>query len=93
MTKTRRVWLGAVAALAVALLAGATPQSAPPPRLSIELGASFADTTLGPAAILSPDGAVMVFVAQKADGEKRQLYMRRLDELRDMAAPRDRGSG
>ncbi len=48
---------------------------------------------LGPAAILSPDGAVMVFVAQKADGEKRQLYMRRLDELRDMAAPRDRGSG
>jgi serine/threonine-protein kinase len=62
------------------------PQIPMPPRLSIELGAdaSFADTTLGPAAILSPDGAVIVFVAQKAAGEKPQLYVRRLDALRAM---------
>lgn len=92
MMKNRRVWLGTVAALVVALLAGVTPQIAGLPRHSIELGASFSDTTLGPAAILSPDGAVMVFVAQKAAGEKRQLYSRRLDEVRDMPLPVTEGA-
>jgi hypothetical protein len=67
MMKNRMIWLGTVTAVAVVLLACATPQ-APPPRLKIELGAgaSFSPNTLGPAAILSPDGAVIVFVAQKA---------------------------
>jgi serine/threonine-protein kinase len=111
MMKNRMMWLRTVAALAVALFAGATPQASPqervargatapttqiatPPRLSIELGAgaSFAANALGPAAILSPDGAVIVFVAQKAAGEKPQLYVRRLDQLRDIALPGTAGA-
>lgn len=70
------------------------PQIPTPARLSIELGAdaSFAANTLGPAAILSPDGAVLVFVAQKAAGEKPQLYVRRLDQSRDMALPGTEGA-
>jgi hypothetical protein len=60
-------------------------QVATPPRVNIELGAgaSFSATALGPAAIRSPDAAVLVFVAQKAAGEKPQLYVRRLDQQRD----------
>jgi serine/threonine-protein kinase len=111
MMRNRRIWPGTIVALAVALLAGATPQAFPqergardaiapaaqiatPPRLNVELGAdlSFAATTLGPATILSPDGAVLVFVAQQAPGEKPQLYVRRLDQSRDMALPGTEGA-
>src|SRR5687767_9811541 len=69
-------------------------QVATPPRVYIELGAgaSFSATTLGPAAILSPDGAVLVFVAQKAAGEKPQLYVRRLDQSSGMALPGTEGA-
>jgi Tol biopolymer transport system component len=92
MMKSRMMWLGTVTALAVVMLACATPQASPP-RLKIELGAgaSFSANTLGPAAILSPDGAVIAFVAQKAAGEKPQLYVRRLDQLRDLALPGTEG--
>ena len=103
MMKNHKNWLGKVFALAIPVLAGATPQAsaqerdarsaaapaaqiATPPRLNIELGAgvSFSANTVGPAAILSPDGAVMVFVAQKAAAERPQLYVRKLDQSRDM---------
>ena len=69
-------------------------QIAKPARLSIELGAgaSFSANTLGPAVILSPDGAVLVFVAQKAAEEKPQLYVRKLDELHEMALPGTEGA-
>lgn len=106
MMKSRKTWPDTVTALAVSLLAGATPQvsaqergatgaTAPPTqiatraRLEVELGAgaNFSPNTLGPAAILSPDGTVIVFVAQKTAGEKPQLYVRRLDQSRAMALP------
>ena len=111
MMKNRMAWLGTVAAFAMVLLAGATPQMSPrergatgatappgqsasPPRVNIELGAGafIAATTLGPAAILSPDGAVLVYVAQKAVGERPQLYIRRLDQSRDIVLPGTEGA-
>jgi len=80
------------AALAAAFFSacGATAATAPasqgplPERLRLEMGAdaSFSATSLGPVAILSPDGSMLAFVAQKADGEKTQLYVRRLDQPR-----------
>ena len=92
MMKNRMMWLGTVTALAVVLLACATPQASPP-RLEIALGAgaSFSANTLGPAAILSPDGTVIAFVAQKAAGEKPQLYVRRLDQSGELVLPGTEG--
>jgi Tol biopolymer transport system component len=71
-----------VAALGVAFLAAGAPQAPTPLRQSVELGAdaSFSATSLGPWVILSPDGAALVFVAQKAADERPQLYVRRLDQ-------------
>ncbi len=58
-------------------------------RVSAELGtdASLVSFTYGggTAAILSPDGAMLAFVARPAEGAAQQIYTRRLDELR--AAP------
>jgi Tol biopolymer transport system component len=73
--------LGMVAAVMGAM--GAVEASTPQ-RLSLEIGAaaSFSDSILGPAAIVSPDGQLLVFVAQKADGEKSQLYIRKLTKSR-----------
>ena len=66
------------------------PASAPL-RLSAELGANAAIAPLnaqfGDAAIISPDGAVMAFVAQRSDDEKRQLYVRRLSQLQATPLP------
>ena len=49
-------------------------------RLSAEIGA---DASLyldqGPAAILSPDGSTLAFVATATDGQDRRLFVRRLD--------------
>jgi serine/threonine-protein kinase len=78
--------LAAGLALIVTLWAPWRPAPAPAPlRVSIELGADVSLAALnaqfGDAAIISPDGAVMAFVAQKSDEEKRQLYVRRLDQL------------
>jgi hypothetical protein len=77
---------GALAAgLAAVLVLWAPWRRASPPaplRVSAELGAdaSLAAAGLGDAAILSPDGAVVAFVAQKGDGSP-QLYVRRLTQL------------
>jgi serine/threonine-protein kinase len=64
-----------------------TPPAAAALRLSIELGADLplAATDMGPTAVLSPDGMLLAFVAQKAPTERARLYLRRLDQLQ--AAP------
>jgi len=60
-------------------------------RLSAELGvdASLASLNLrfGDAAVLSPDGAVIAFVAQKNGGGRPELYVRRLNELHATRLP------
>jgi serine/threonine protein kinase/Tol biopolymer transport system component len=59
------------------------PELATPVRLSVEVGADASLATgLGPAAILSPDGKLLAFASQKATGQRGQLYMRRLEQLR-----------
>ena len=54
-------------------------------RLSIELGADASLVTgldsPGSAAMLSPDGSVLAFVARKGAGNATQLYARRLDQV------------
>jgi len=59
---------------------------APPLRLSAELGADASLVTslvagAGPAAALSPDGALLAFVARRGPGALPQLYVRRLEEI------------
>ena len=67
------------------------PRAASPElrRVSAELGidASLVTSQLGQgsAAIHSPDGSSLAFIAQTAEGAARLIYLRRLDELR--AAP------
>ena len=51
-------------------------------RLSVELGSDVSLASgVGNSAALSPDGAVLAFVAHKAAAESPQLYVRRLDQL------------
>jgi serine/threonine-protein kinase len=58
------------------------PEPATPVRLSVELGADASlAVDFGAAAILSPDGKLLVFSARKAAGERPQLYARRLEQL------------
>jgi serine/threonine-protein kinase len=96
----RNAWLLAAMAsalgfgLALALVSWApwrTVQPSPPLRLSAELGADASLASLnarfGDAAILSPDGAVIAFVAQQNGGGRPELYVRRLDELRATRLP------
>lgn len=75
-------WPSTVAVLLVACLAVAA--GTPSQRLSIALGAaaSFSPTSLGPSAILSPDGHAFAFVAQSAEGAKPQLYVQRIGQAR-----------
>jgi Tol biopolymer transport system component len=80
--------------LTLAMIAWAPWQRAPSPlplRLSIELGADVSlgalNAQFGDAAIISPDGAMMAFVAQKRDEEKPQIYVRRLNELQATPLP------
>ena len=65
-------------------------------RLSVELGADvWLDATGGPqaaAAVLSPDGSVLAFVARKATGEEAQLYLRRLDQPQAAPLPATEGA-
>ncbi len=71
-----------VAALALWALWPSAPQPAPPLRLNAELGASASlATDLGPAAILSPDGRLLAFVASPGAGGRPQLHLRRLEQL------------
>ena len=64
----------------------------PPPELrsvSAEFGTDASLVTFqygqGSAVILSPNGAVLAFIAQRSAGQARQVYVRPLDQLR--AAP------
>ncbi len=58
------------------------PTPAPPLRLSAELGASASlSTAFGPAAILSPNGRLLAFVASPGTGERQLLHLRRLEQL------------
>ena len=54
-------------------------------RVSAELGTDAALVTFqfgqGNAAILSPDGALLAFIAERSAGAARQIYVRRLDQL------------
>jgi serine/threonine-protein kinase len=58
-------------------------------RLSMALGGdvSVANTELGAATILSPDGTVVAFVGRTAANTSPQLYVRRLDQLDAVALP------
>jgi serine/threonine-protein kinase len=61
-------------------------EAAKPVRLSVELGADVSLATtgfgVGTAIVLSPDGTLIAFVAQRAaGGRQQQLYVRRLEEL------------
>ncbi|HLW97395.1 MAG TPA: protein kinase [Candidatus Acidoferrales bacterium] len=91
--KTRERTLSAIAAvlgvIAIALAIGyvqRAPKPAqlmPPVRLNAELGAdaSLSEIGYGADAVLSPDGARMVFVAEGTD-KKQRLYIRSLDQMR-----------
>jgi Tol biopolymer transport system component len=78
----------AVAAVAVLLL-WAPWRSAPPiapVRLSAEIGAEASLVTdQGAAAVLSPDGRLLVFAAQKTGTAESQLFVRRLEQLQASA--------
>ncbi len=83
--------LGVALGAAIILLAWAPWRRVPPPsplRLSAELGADVS-MTLGftDAVSLSPDGTVVAFVAQKGGGDRPQIYVRRLTELRATPLP------
>ena len=92
--RSHRLAIGALAPIVVAL-AGAlawivlrSPTSTPhaPVRLSAELGAAASSLvigsgpTAGASVILSPDGALLAFIAQAANGQPL-LHVRRLDQL------------
>ncbi len=87
------VAFGAAALVAAAVFAPwARRQTVAPPaplRLTADLGADASLTLrgFGPAAILSPDGALLAFVAQKGGGGSPQLYVRRLTQLQATALP------
>jgi serine/threonine-protein kinase len=77
--------LGALAVFAFWMPWKKAPQSAPV-RISAELGADASLVTdLGPSAVLSPDGSLLAFAAQKTGGGSSQVWVRRLDQL--SAAP------
>jgi serine/threonine-protein kinase len=65
-----------------------------PLRLSVSLGAeaSLELTDAGPAAILSPDGSLLAFVARRTEGERPQLFLRPLDQLRAAPLPGTEGA-
>jgi eukaryotic-like serine/threonine-protein kinase len=68
-----------------ALLVVRAPQPPQPLRLSAEIGADAnLYTDWGPAAILSPDGTRLAFVAAGSD-QKRRIYVRSLDQLQATA--------
>ena len=57
------------------------PQTPPPVRLEASIGVpANLVTDQGPAAIISPDGKMLAFVAQTTDSDAR-LYVRRLEQL------------
>ncbi len=97
--RERLAWISAAVVGALALVGWAmalwvplrrSAAPAPPLRLSVGLGADVSlaaevSTGAGSAAILSPDGGLLAFVARKKEGGRPQLFLRRLDRLH--AAP------
>ena len=81
---------GAAAVMAAVAVVMWAPWRAPAQRATIRLDAQLgADaslrTDLGAGAVLSPDGTLLVFAAAAGNGDRSQLYVRRLDQLQ--AAP------
>jgi len=79
-------WVIALSATIAALVLWApwrpAPTPAPPLRLSAELGAAVSlATDLGTAAILSPDGRLLAFVASQGAVGRPRLHVRRLEQL------------
>ena len=85
-----------VAALAVVLLSGGlrtNVAATPPLRVHVGLGAdaTLAAVDRGSAAILSPNGQTLVFVAQRRTGPA-SLFLRRLDQLDATPMPGTEGA-
>jgi serine/threonine-protein kinase len=85
-------------ALALAAVLWAPWRSASPPiehsrvPLDFDLGPDASlGTTVGPAALLSPDGTSLVFVSQGSD-ETARLYVRRLDQPKALRLPGTEGA-
>ncbi len=82
-------WPALTGAAGLALGAAFWLRPAPPPATAIRLSAELgADASLernshaeGQAAVLSPDGAFLAFVASRSAGARPQLYVRRLEAL------------
>jgi serine/threonine-protein kinase len=93
-----RVLPWALAAIGLAFGARSlwTPLPAParPLRLSLEVGAdvSLDVSDAGSAAILSPDGSLLVFVGRVNVAERPQLFLRRLDQLTAAPLPGTQGA-
>ncbi len=88
--RERLAWAAAAlfALIAIAFAIGfvvRTPKPPQPMRLTAEIGADASPVTnFGPAAILSPDGTHLAFVAAGPD-QKRRIYVRPLDQLQATA--------
>jgi len=88
--RERLAWAAAAlfALIAIASAIGfvvRTPKPPQPMRLSAEIGADASlVATFGPAAILSPDGTHLAFVAAGPD-QKRRIYVRSLNQLQATA--------
>jgi len=75
-------WVVAAAFFALWALWRPAPEPAPPLRLSAELGADVSlSTGSWPAAILSPHGRLLAFVASGGAEGRPLLYLRRLEQL------------
>ncbi len=82
-----RLWPTVAAALALALAVALwapfrseVPSAPPPVLLDLDLGPEVSlATSIGPSAVLSPDGTRLAFVSQASDGT-RSLFTRRLDQ-------------
>ena len=96
----RRAWPWAVAAGATAIAAAMLALWAPwqtvtpraPLRLTADLGAdaslataAIRNTNIGTSVVLSPDGALFAFVAQRTSAAAPELYVRRLEQLQATA--------
>ena len=81
-------WSAAIVGLGIVVLLWSPWRTAPPSspvRLSAQLGVDggLASGVIGSgaAAVLSPDDATLVFVAQRTPGAASQLFVRHMDQL------------
>jgi serine/threonine protein kinase len=90
-------WTGTVAWIVAAALAAAvvvltmklrSSSAGPPARLTVALGADASmPVEVGPNVAFSPDGNALAFVALTSGSSTKQLYLRRLDQLRASPLP------